>query len=930
MIDFKPKATSTIQFTPKSVQPIGIMPQLKQDGFLETVAKNVVSPFARLGVNAVKAGQMIAGQKVDPAKPMNVPWLGQVKPVGQEGSFGRRVLDAVGVGTEVAANVIPTTAPARAVVPLAKATIKGAVMQGLKTGARSGLVTGALYGAGKELQNPEATAGSVLRNTALGGVTGGITGGVIGGALPLPVAAVKGITNAVKPTKIMQRVARVHALDQQKFQQTAKESIGDYLVKRGIYGNDEQIMTQLAERFQKSKDLADSEIAKLGGQWKAAPIRTALQDLAGRESRISTPGAPSKDFARVTELLRKHDSVGLTMTEVNEAKRLFERNVKLDFLKTVNPEGVARANTIDDAIRTWQFETAEKMGLNNLPEINKETQLAKMLGDALFKKNARADGNNAFGLSDIILLSGGDPAALSMFISKRMLESKQLRSLVAKTIAGKPTVGQPKASTRAPINDKSRLLPSGDVGGVPNIINLTRGADPSGVRLVPAQPATKELLALPPGNPARDYSINQGRAIPVAPNGRSILFPKAGVQVGGDAATAQPKFGKPTQPVRPYELYTPDNQLPTIQVGPKPKNPALKNAIPTSKLTPPKVFSPSDLGRQVSPQSQPKSVLPKPAYSDVIPPNRNKTTSVIPQAKNKAQRSAFGGFAGFEPVKTIKRTDGKPRPETDQKYEVLTKEVIPPESLEVLIQEARKYKSAEEFVKSQGKPLYHGSPYMNRINIEGFKLGRSENLANAWGRGVYFAENKRLAQGYSGLTDKGGGIVEAYIPKDLKLYKAKAKDAYMLKNEELIKKGYGGVIAETGGGNTTITVFDPSVIKTRSQLTDIWNQANKPSYLNEMLNKAKTEGERGFVKLPFSGKTVKAIDALTKKELIDTAAYIRSNTYNEAKQYTLDTLAKKYEINTESGDKKLILKQINALLNKTKTPETLPGTRKKL
>lgn len=158
---------------------------------------------------------------------------------------------------------------------------------------------------------------------------------------------------------------------------------------------------------------------------------------------------------------------------------------------------------------------------------------------------------------------------------------------------------------------------------------------------------------------------------------------------------------------------------------------------------------------------------------------------------------------------------------------VLKQYIAIPKELQSLAQEAKKYKTPEEFVKAQGNPLYHGSPYMNRINTEGFKLGRGENLVNAWGRGVYLAENKRLASGYSGLDSKGGGIVEAYIPKDLKLYKAKAKDAYMLKNEELIKKGYGGVVSETGGGNTTITIFDPSVIKTKSQLTDIWKKANK-------------------------------------------------------------------------------------------------------
>jgi len=330
----------------------------------------------------------------------------------------------------------------------------------------------------------------------------------------------------------MQRVARINALDQQKFSQTAGKSVGDYLVERGIYGNDEQIMMQLANRNQQSKNLADTELAKLGGQWKSAPIKTALDDLLARETRISSPGASSKDLSLVQQLKTKHDTTGLTMSEVNTVKRLYERNVRLDYLKQNLPESIARANTIDDAIRKWQFSQAEKLGLNNLPEINKETQLAKMLGDALFKKNARSGGNNAFGLADAILLSGGDPSAISMLIIKKTLGNKSVQSSVAKLLAGEPTVGASAASTRAPITDTSRLLP-------------------------PASGA--------------DTTINQGRPIPVAPPGRSILLPKTNVQVGGDAAIpakatpVTPQSGtKPQVPVQSLQSPKTNKDINTI------------------------------------------------------------------------------------------------------------------------------------------------------------------------------------------------------------------------------------------------------------------------------------------------------------------------------------------------------------------------------
>lgn len=74
---------------------------------------------------------------------------------------------------------------------------------------------------------------------------------------------------------------------------------------------------------------------------------------------------------------------------------------------------------------------------------------------------------------------------------------------------------------------------------------------------------------------------------------------------------------------------------------------------------------------------------------------------------------------------TTKRLDGKERPLSDQKNELLTKETIPPEAIEILkdgkwqplvepnplYTEARKYKSVEEFVKAvSGNQIYGHNP----------------------------------------------------------------------------------------------------------------------------------------------------------------------------------------------------------------------------
>lgn len=231
------------------------------------------------------------------------------------------------------------------------------------------------------------------------------------------------------PASIMQRVARVSKGVQAKFEQVAKQSIGEYLTKRNIFGNIDDIATKLAARWKKYMGVTDDELAKLKGTFSPQPVKTALNDLLKRELEVSTPGAPSKILARVQQLAKQK---GWTMSEINEIKRLFEANVKVDYLKTMNPKGVAQATNLDSAIRNWQFKQAAQLGFRNLAAINKETQLARGLLDAIGKEYAGNAGNNWMGLSDWVVLSGGDPAAVLAFLVKKGFSSKDVQSWIAK------------------------------------------------------------------------------------------------------------------------------------------------------------------------------------------------------------------------------------------------------------------------------------------------------------------------------------------------------------------------------------------------------------------------------------------------------------------------------------------------------------------
>ncbi|MDG7050508.1 MAG: hypothetical protein JRZ94_04820, partial [Nitrososphaerota archaeon] len=213
----------------------------------------------------------------------------------------------------------------------------------------------------------------------------------------------------------------------------------------------------------------------------------------------------------------------------------------------------------------------------------------------------------------------------------------------------------------------------------------------------------------------------------------------------------------------------------------------------------------------------------------------------IPEIKIRktGEPTLTGELLGVEkkPLQEVIETPSRALPGTQEvrpgpAVGLSTKEVRPVGGAENadLIAEAKKYPTADEFVKAQGKPVYHGSPYANKIEGEGFKLGKNENLVNAFGRGTYLSTSERSASAYAGLPEKGGGIVKAYLPKDIKLKTVSDSQAYAIDAQKLIKQGYDGVILDTGISKH-ITIFDPSIIKTKSQLTDIWNKANSKQSL---------------------------------------------------------------------------------------------------
>lgn len=141
-----------------------------------------------------------------------------------------------------------------------------------------------------------------------------------------------------------------------------------------------------------------------------------------------------------------------------------------------------------------------------------------------------------------------------------------------------------------------------------------------------------------------------------------------------------------------------------------------------------------------------------------------------------------------------------------------------------LITEARKYKSAEEFIRNQSN-AYHGTAKSFDFFDEGKRTIQQGESSKA---GFHFTTDVSEAKIYANeaaFTQKvpGKGEVmsvklEYKNPKYLQEGQSTAKIERVIQAK---KEGYDAVIDDRGN----IVVFDKSQIKTKSQLTDIWNKA---------------------------------------------------------------------------------------------------------
>lgn len=186
-----------------------------------------------------------------------------------------------------------------------------------------------------------------------------------------------------------------------------------------------------------------------------------------------------------------------------------------------------------------------------------------------------------------------------------------------------------------------------------------------------------------------------------------------------------------------------------------------------------------------------------------------------------------------------------------------------------LLQEARsgKYANAEEFVKAQGTPVFRGAETSELRRTNG-------DLGNAY----YLTEDKNLAGVYAG---KKNTVHEYRISQDAKIADQSIIPYGVNRAEWAKENGYDGISYEQGkyaeterfNKSRNIVIYDDKAlekIKTKSQLTDLYNKAQEKRIDTSLTEQPKPDATPGTVAKGESVTAKKMNERFGKDEQLST------------------------------------------------------------
>lgn len=239
----------------------------------------------------------------------------------------------------------------------------------------------------------------------------------------------------------------------------AGESPYAWLKKNNIFGSRDNIIKQLGDISKESKQAVDTSLSSVKTLYSAEQVPRVEQTLKYITSKFGDTIGNEDVLAKTQEMLSKAQAGQLTLTDVNEVKRLIDDTLGVYKRSgavgdTVAAKGLAN---VRNEIKTFIEDEAAKNGITNIKELNKRTQVAEEIRRSALKKELGQQGNRILSLTDMITISGfsaasGVDGGFGMLAAKRILESSAVKSFIARRIA--------KWTTKS-LNDAEEAVKSG-------------------------------------------------------------------------------------------------------------------------------------------------------------------------------------------------------------------------------------------------------------------------------------------------------------------------------------------------------------------------------------------------------------------------------------------------------------------------------------
>jgi len=196
-------------------------------------------------------------------------------------------------------------------------------------------------------------------------------------ALPIAWAWLKAAWKAIKKEawvwaeKLIEKITKVSPAKLQKFENQFGENVGKFM-------NDRWLKTRkdAAEYFVNNIKKVDEALWSIQWTFKS-PV---VDDVLTESIEFATKTADN-NLNRLLELQQKATNEWLTMSEVNEVKRYFEWHTKFTYGKSQDAIKASKATNLDTRLREWQMQTAKESWLDNLAQLNRETQASRYILD---------------------------------------------------------------------------------------------------------------------------------------------------------------------------------------------------------------------------------------------------------------------------------------------------------------------------------------------------------------------------------------------------------------------------------------------------------------------------------------------------------------------------------------------------------------------